>query len=142
MYTFLKVFYKITSSCSFHISKFNNLKVIHDLYSQCLAQILSKTSSLFFIKHTCIHVRDNSPQMHTHTGTYQKDTQDNKSTKAPKNKKLQGSPWNLCTPNPPSSGAAGRRRTSCATMPATQGRKELHRQKAFGRAAIDTHPHG
>ena len=31
----------------FHIFKFNNLKVIHDLYSQCLTQALSKTT-LFF----------------------------------------------------------------------------------------------
>jgi hypothetical protein len=32
-------------SCSFQISKLNNLKVIHDLFSQCLTQIFSKTSS-------------------------------------------------------------------------------------------------
>jgi hypothetical protein len=31
--------------CSFHISKLNDLKVIHDLYSQCLTQIMSKTTS-------------------------------------------------------------------------------------------------
>jgi hypothetical protein len=30
----------------FHISKLNNLKVIHDLYSQCLTQTLSKTTSI------------------------------------------------------------------------------------------------
>jgi hypothetical protein len=29
----------------FHIFKLNNLKVIHDLHSQCLTQILSKTTS-------------------------------------------------------------------------------------------------
>jgi hypothetical protein len=29
----------------FHIFKLNNLKVIHDLYSQCLTQTLSKTTS-------------------------------------------------------------------------------------------------
>jgi hypothetical protein len=28
----------------FHISKLNNLKVIHDLCSQCLTQALSKTT--------------------------------------------------------------------------------------------------
>jgi hypothetical protein len=33
------------SKYDFRISKLNNLKVIHDLYSQCLTQILSKTSS-------------------------------------------------------------------------------------------------
>jgi hypothetical protein len=31
-------------SCSFHIFKLNNLKVIHDLYSRCLIEILSKTT--------------------------------------------------------------------------------------------------
>jgi hypothetical protein len=31
-------------SCSFHIFKLNNLKVIHDLHSQCLTEILSKTT--------------------------------------------------------------------------------------------------
>ena len=34
-------------SCGFHIFKFNNFKVIHDLYSQCLTQALSKTTSVF-----------------------------------------------------------------------------------------------
>jgi hypothetical protein len=29
----------------FHIFKVNDLKVIHDLYSQCLTQTLSKTTS-------------------------------------------------------------------------------------------------
>jgi hypothetical protein len=29
----------------FHIIKLNDLKVIHDLYSQCLNQTLSKTTS-------------------------------------------------------------------------------------------------
>jgi hypothetical protein len=29
----------------FHISKLNKLKITHDLYSQCLTQTLSKTSS-------------------------------------------------------------------------------------------------
>jgi hypothetical protein len=28
----------------FHIFKLNNLKVIHDLHSQCLTEILSKTT--------------------------------------------------------------------------------------------------
>jgi hypothetical protein len=32
-------------SCSFHISKLNDLKVIRDLYFQCLTQTLSKTTS-------------------------------------------------------------------------------------------------
>jgi hypothetical protein len=31
-----KYFTRQIYSCSFHISKLNNLKVIHDLYSQCL----------------------------------------------------------------------------------------------------------
>jgi hypothetical protein len=30
--------------CNFHISKLNDLKVIHDVYSQCLAQALYKTT--------------------------------------------------------------------------------------------------
>jgi hypothetical protein len=41
MYTFMKVYFKT----NLHISKLNNLKVIHDLYSQCLTQTLSKTTS-------------------------------------------------------------------------------------------------
>jgi hypothetical protein len=46
MYIFLrKYFTRQIYSCSFHISKLNNLIVIHDLYSQYLTQILSKTSS-------------------------------------------------------------------------------------------------
>ena len=41
----MKVLLKANLFIWFHISKFNNLKVIHDLYSQCLTQILSKTTS-------------------------------------------------------------------------------------------------
>jgi hypothetical protein len=44
----MKVFTIQIYSCSFHIFKLNDLKVIHDLYSQCLTQTLSKTTS--FIK--------------------------------------------------------------------------------------------
>jgi hypothetical protein len=33
MYTFMKVFVRQIYSYSFHISKLNNLKFIHDLYS-------------------------------------------------------------------------------------------------------------
>jgi hypothetical protein len=39
MYTFM--FYEN----DFHICKLNDLKVIHHLYSQCLTQTLSKTTS-------------------------------------------------------------------------------------------------
>jgi hypothetical protein len=46
MYIFMKVFYKTNLLMYFHISKPNNLKVIHDLYSQFLTQILSK--NVFF----------------------------------------------------------------------------------------------
>jgi hypothetical protein len=46
MYTFMKVFCKTNLLiCSFHISKLNDLKVIHDLYSHYLTQIISKTTS-------------------------------------------------------------------------------------------------
>ena len=40
----MKVFLRQIYSYSFHIFKLNNLKVIHDLYSQCLTQTLSKTT--------------------------------------------------------------------------------------------------
>jgi hypothetical protein len=40
-----KYFARQIYSCSFHISKLNDLKVIHDLYSQYLTQIMSKTTS-------------------------------------------------------------------------------------------------
>jgi hypothetical protein len=43
--SYMKIFVKINLLIYFHISKPNDLKVIHDLYSQCLAQTLSKTSS-------------------------------------------------------------------------------------------------
>jgi hypothetical protein len=40
----MKVFYKTNLLCCFHISKLNDLKVIHDLYFQYLTQTLSKTT--------------------------------------------------------------------------------------------------
>jgi hypothetical protein len=40
-----KYFARQIYSCSFHISKLNDLRVIHDLYSQCFTQIMSKTTS-------------------------------------------------------------------------------------------------
>jgi hypothetical protein len=45
MYTFMKVYCTPNLFISFHISKLNELKVIHGLHSQCLTQILSKTTS-------------------------------------------------------------------------------------------------
>ena len=45
MYVFIKVFSRQIYSYGFHISKLNNLKVIHDLYSQCLTQTLSIATS-------------------------------------------------------------------------------------------------
>jgi hypothetical protein len=54
MYTFMKVYTRQIYSCSFRISKFNNLKVIHDLYSQCLTQILSKMFSFTKPEGVCI----------------------------------------------------------------------------------------
>ena len=50
MYIFMKVFLRQIYSYNFHFFKPNNLKVIHDLYSQCLTQILSKTSSKFYME--------------------------------------------------------------------------------------------
>jgi len=44
----MKVFFKTNLfilSYNFHICKLNNLKVLDNLYSQCLTQILSKTTS-------------------------------------------------------------------------------------------------
>ena len=46
----MKVFLRKIYSYNFHFFKFNNLKVIHDLYSQCLAQILSKTTSKSYME--------------------------------------------------------------------------------------------
>jgi hypothetical protein len=43
MYNFMKVLFK--TSYKFYICNINNLKVIDDLYSQCLIQTLSKTTS-------------------------------------------------------------------------------------------------
>ena len=40
----MKVFLRQIYSYNFHFFKLNNLKVIHDLYSQCLTQTLSKTT--------------------------------------------------------------------------------------------------
>jgi hypothetical protein len=45
MYIFMrKYFSRQIYSYSFHIFKLNNLKVINDLYSQCLTQDMSKTT--------------------------------------------------------------------------------------------------
>ena len=45
MYIFMKVLFKTNLyPYGFQIFKLNNLKVIHDLYSQCLTQTLSKTT--------------------------------------------------------------------------------------------------
>jgi hypothetical protein len=41
----MKVIFKTNLFIWFHIFKLNDLKVIHDLYSQCLTQILSETTS-------------------------------------------------------------------------------------------------
>ena len=44
MYTFIKVFFKINLFIKFYILKLNNLRVIHDLYSQGLTQTFFITS--------------------------------------------------------------------------------------------------
>jgi hypothetical protein len=41
----MKVFFKTNLFIYFYICKLNNLKVIDDLYSQCLTHTLSKTTS-------------------------------------------------------------------------------------------------
>ena len=46
----MKVILRQIYSYNFHFFKLNNLKVIHDLYSQCLTQILSKTSSKSYME--------------------------------------------------------------------------------------------
>jgi hypothetical protein len=43
MYILMKVFIK--TNLFIYIFKLNDLKVIHDLYSKCLTQTLSKTTS-------------------------------------------------------------------------------------------------
>jgi uncharacterized protein YbbC (DUF1343 family) len=45
MYILMKVFFQDKSIYMIFIFKLNNLKVVHDLYSQCLTQTLSKTTS-------------------------------------------------------------------------------------------------
>ena len=51
MYIFLwKYFSRQIYSRGFHIFKLNNLKVIHDLYSQCLTQTLSKRLYFFLVR--------------------------------------------------------------------------------------------
>jgi hypothetical protein len=45
MYTFIKVLCKTNLYVVFTFSKLNDLKVIHNLYSQCLTQIMSKMNS-------------------------------------------------------------------------------------------------
>jgi hypothetical protein len=53
MYTFIKVFLQDKSIHVVFI--FSNLKVMHDLYSQCLTEILSKTTCFISTKevYTC-----------------------------------------------------------------------------------------
>jgi hypothetical protein len=46
----MKVFFKTNLLYNFHICKLNNLKVIDNLYSQCLTQTLSKTSSKSYME--------------------------------------------------------------------------------------------
>ena len=46
----MKIFLRQIYSYNFYFFKLNDLKIIHDLYSQCLTQILSKTSSISYIK--------------------------------------------------------------------------------------------
>ena len=50
MCIFIKCFLKQIYSYNFHFFKLNNLKVIHDLYSQCLTQALSKTTSKSYME--------------------------------------------------------------------------------------------
>jgi hypothetical protein len=45
-----KYFARQSYSCSFHISKLNDLKVTNDLYSQCLTKTLFKTTSFTKLK--------------------------------------------------------------------------------------------
>jgi hypothetical protein len=46
MYIFMKVLFKTIYSYGFHISKLNNLKGIHELYSQCLTKPCPKRPEL------------------------------------------------------------------------------------------------
>jgi hypothetical protein len=45
MYILMKIIFKTNLLYDLHIFKLNNLKVVHDLHSQCLTQNLSKTTS-------------------------------------------------------------------------------------------------
>jgi len=60
MYIFMKVYFKTNLAIpyGFHISKFNNIKVIHDLHFQCLTKILSKT--IFFMSIEGVLYRSNT----------------------------------------------------------------------------------
>ena len=49
----MKVFSRQIYSYNFHIYKLNNLKVIDDLYSQCLTQSMSKTTSFTNTEGVC-----------------------------------------------------------------------------------------
>jgi hypothetical protein len=45
MYILMKAIFKTNLLYDFHIFRLNDLRVIHNLYSQCLTQTLSKTTS-------------------------------------------------------------------------------------------------
>ena len=51
----MKVFLRQIYLYNFYFFKLNNLKVIYDLYYQCLTQILSKTTSKFYMEDVCIN---------------------------------------------------------------------------------------
>jgi hypothetical protein len=53
MYTFMKA--RQLYSCTFHIFNLNNVKVIYDLYSQCLTEILSKTTLFIGTEGVLVH---------------------------------------------------------------------------------------
>jgi hypothetical protein len=55
MYVFMKVFSRQIYSYGFHISKLNNWKVIHDLYSQYLTQTSSKMTFFTGMEEVRIH---------------------------------------------------------------------------------------
>ena len=57
----MKVFLRQIYSYNFHFFKLNNLKVIHDLYSQYLTQILSKTSYKSYMEGVHGQTLNNNP---------------------------------------------------------------------------------
>jgi len=58
VYFYESIFHEKSIYIIFHIFKLNNLIVIDDLYSQCLTQTLSKTTSKLYTEEVCVQIFD------------------------------------------------------------------------------------